>query len=266
MKKLCTLLVLILAAYLSGCNLLQKSDLVRKQKQRNAANKYVAGNWIERTEAVREIIRYIGPDKNDLIIGTLMVASADPHIEVRIEAVKGLSRMDIDQTRSMLRRIAREDPGDNVRWRALRELRLLKDPAAADIYIQAMGSSDWLIREEAARGMLSLADEIIRARMIPHIIKALNDPSASVAIAVMRNLKTRDPRLYQAIADRLLSASEYSLLSASLTAINGYRLDDKTNEKVINLLVHGNADIRVLALRVLKSNRSLSIPKKAAPR
>ncbi|MBN2077498.1 MAG: HEAT repeat domain-containing protein [Spirochaetes bacterium] len=250
--------IIIISAHLAGgCSLFQKSDLVRTQKQRNAANKYAAGNWMERVDAVKEIVRYIGPDKNDLIFGTLMVASGDPYQQVRMEAVKGLAIVKNQECLSMLRRIASSDPADNVRWLALRELRGLGDPAAADIFIRALDSEDWLIREEAARGITSLDKEIIRSRMIPHILKAINDPDVNVVLAVLNTITVRDPRLYRAIADRLTAGSDYSLLEASLKAINGYRLDEKTKEKVIDLLVYNNSRIRVLALRVLKSDQAL---------
>jgi HEAT repeat protein len=249
--------IIISALLAGGCGLLQKSELVRTQKQRSAANKYAAGNWMDRVEAVREIVRYIGPDKNDLIFGTLTVASGDPYQQVRMEAVKGLAIVGNQECLAMLRRIASSDPADNVRWRALRELRDLGDAAAADIYVRALDSDDWLIREEAARGIISLDKAVIRERMIPHILRAMNDPDINVVLAVLNNISLRDPRLYPAIANRLLAESDYSLLAASLKALNGYRLDDKTKEKVIDLLVHSNSRVRVLALRALKSDRAL---------
>lgn len=253
------LAVLIISAHLAGgCSLFQKSDLVRTQKQRNAANKYAAGNWMERVDAVREIVRYIGPDKNDLIFGTLMVASGDPYQQVRMEAVKGLAIVKNQECLSMLRRIASEDPADNVRWLALRELRGLGDPSAADIYVRALDSEDWLIREEAARGIISLDEAVIRERMIPHMLRALNDPNVNVVLAVLNNITVKDQRLYRVIAERLHVKSDYSLLEASLKAINGYRLDEKTKEKIIDLLVYNNSRIRILALRVLKSDQALA--------
>ncbi len=253
-----SLAIIVISAHLAGgCGLFQKSELVRTQKQRSAANKYAAGNWMERAEAVREIVRYIGPDKNDLIVGTLMVASGDPYQQVRMEAVKGLAIMKSQESLAMLRRIASEDPADNVRWHALRELRGLGDAPAADIYIRALDSDDWLIREEAARGIISLDNTVIRERMIPHILRAMNDPDVNVVLAVLNNITFRDQRLYRAIADRIQGESDYSLLAAALKAANGYRLDEKTKEKVIDLLVHNNSRIRVLALRVLKSDRAL---------
>jgi hypothetical protein len=48
------------------------------------------------------------------------------------------------------------------------------------------------------------------------------------------------------------------MLKACLIALKGYKLDEKTKQKIINLLVHPNIRIRILALRVLKKDQMLS--------
>jgi HEAT repeat protein len=254
-------LLFILTLYLAGCNLFQRSELIRVQKQRSAANKYVAGNWMERRDVVREIVKYFGQDKNDLIIGTLLVASKDPYSDVRIEAVKGLAIIKSEKALDVIKKIASDDKDGNVRWYAIKELRSFKDPSIAEIYIKGLGSNDWLIREESIKGALTMDDAIIKVKMIPYIIKAINDTSSNVVYTALQKVKTKDARLYQAIANKFNSCSDYnySLLEASLIALNGYRLDTKTREKVINLLVHDNTHIRLLALRVLKKDKILTM-------
>jgi HEAT repeat protein len=189
-----------------------------------------------------------------------MVAAKDPSSSVRIEAVKGLVVLKSEKALDAIKKIASDDKEGNVRWYAIKELHAFKDPSIAEIYIKGLASDDWLIREESIKGILEMDDATIKAKMIPCIIKAINDPSSSVVFTTLHEVKIKDAGLYQAIADKFNSCSDYnySLLEASLIALNGYRLDPKTREKVINLLVHDNIHIRLLALRVLKKDKILT--------
>jgi hypothetical protein len=253
------LLLIILFVDFAGCGLFRNREKERMQKQKNAAAIFATGNWRERRAAVRDIVSYYGHSNNELVIVTLKIAARDSSAAVRMEAVEGLAKIKTDDTLSAIKKIASEERDSNVRWYAIKELRLWKDPAAAEIFIMGTGSDDWLIREESVRGILSLDDATIRKKCIPAIIRAMKDPSSSVVLTALRSVKTRDPRLYKAIAEKFNSCGvfDYSLLEASLTALEGYRLDQKTNEKVINLLVHHNTAVRLLALRVLKKEKTL---------
>lgn len=254
--------MLIIMLLLPGCIAFQKAEVVRVQRQRDAANKYAAGNWMQRRDAVREIVNYFGKGKNDLVIGTLLVAAQDPYPAVRIEAVTGLARINSEQTVPMIKRMASEEKEGNVRWYALRALRTINDPSCADVFMKGLESNDWLIREESVRGMTGMDAATVRARLIPSIVKAINDRSSSVALTALRTVMIKDDQLYRAIAARFTQCSpyDYSLIEASLTALNGYRLDQKTREKVVDLLVHNNITIRVLALRVLKKEKTIATP------
>jgi hypothetical protein len=261
-RTFATLLLILSAVDLAGCSMFQKSELLRMQKQRNAAQRYPVADWIERRDIAREIVRYYGKDKNDLVIGILTYAAQDPQPAVRIEAVLSLAEIKSAQSLPMIKKIALEDRDDNVKWYAIKALRTYKDPSTADIFILGLGSNDWLIREESIKGICSLDDMTIRAMLIPYIIKAINDPSSSVMLTALRWVKTKDDRLYAVIAEKLKNSTKYnySLIEASLIALSGYQLDPKTNEKVIGLLVHDNPRIRILALRVLKKERTLVKP------
>ncbi len=256
-KKLLPLLLLLCFLPPVGCG---KSEMVRVQKQRSAANRYPAATWIERRDIAREIVNYYGKNKNDLVIGILAHAAQDPQPAVRIEAVQSLVKIKPEHALPIIKKTALDDRDDNVTWYAIKALRTFKDPSTADVFIRGLGSSDWLIREESIKGICSLDDATIKAKLIPSIIRAINDPSSSVMLSALRGLKTRDERLYPSIAEKLKSSTEYnySLLEASLMALSGYRLDPKTKEKVISLLVHNNSRIRILALRVLKQERILN--------
>jgi hypothetical protein len=264
MKTLLSLCALFLALTFAGCNMLQKAEIIRKQNVRNAANKYATGNWLERREAVNEIIKYYGPEKNELIIGTLLVALSDPHEAVRIAALTDLARFKLEATHAVIKKIAAEEENTDTRWYALKALKIFRDPADIDAFIKGFQSDDWLIREESVKGFLVMDDESIRSRLMPQILSAINDSRESIAITTLRRLKTKDERLYKAIIDKFskLTKFNYSLIEATLTALNGYRLDEKTRALTINLLVHPNIKIRLLALKVLKNEKILPKAKK----
>ncbi|HOT44583.1 MAG TPA: HEAT repeat domain-containing protein [Spirochaetota bacterium] len=258
-KNLALFLLFFFCIQPAGCGVFQKSDFVRVQKQREAALRYPGANWIERRDIVRAVVDYYGKDRNDLVIGILTYAAQDPQPAVRIEAVQSLAKIKSDRTLPLVKKTALEDRNDNVRWYAIRALRSFRDPSSADVFIRGLESRDWLIREESIKGICSLDDTTVRSRLIPFIIRALNDPSTSVMLTTLRWIRTRDDRLYAAISEKLRNATEYnySLIQASLLALRGYQLDSKTKEKVIGLLLHNNPQIRVLALRVLKKDSAL---------
>ncbi|MBP7738417.1 MAG: HEAT repeat domain-containing protein [Spirochaetes bacterium] len=260
MKSIFSLLLLCVFTLSCGCGISRKSELTRIRKQKEAAARYDAENWTERRNIARDIVRYYGKDRNDLVLEILTVAASDPHPSVRIEVVQGFAKIHSAPSLSMITKAALEDVNDNVRWYALQALRSLSDPSSADTYARCLGSGDWLIREEAIKGICALDDAVIREKLVPSIIKAINDPNAAVMLAALRGVKIKDERIYTAIAEKLRSATEYnySQIEASLAALNGYRLDPKTKEKVIGLLVHNNQQIRILALRVLKKDRILT--------
>ncbi len=261
-KTLASFMLFFICILLAGCSMFQKSDLVRVQKQREAALRYPSANWIERRDIVRSVVDYYGKDKNELVIGILTYAVQDPQPAVRIEAVQSLAKIKSERTLLLVKKTALEDRNDNVRWYAIKALRSFRDPSSADIFIRGLESSDWLIREESIKGICSLDDATIKSRLAPSIIKALNDPSTSVMLTTLRCIRTRDDRLYAAISEKLKNATQYnySLIQATLIALEGYQLDTKTKEKVISLLLHNNPQIRVLALRVLKKDRALKNP------
>ncbi len=261
MKTALPISVIISVLLFSGCAMLQRTELIRRQHVRDEANRYAAGNWLQRLEAVKEIVKFYGPEKNTLIIGTLLVALNDPYTSIRIEALKGLARCRDQNTHAVIRKIAADDEKNpDVRWYALRALRVFKDPADIDVFVKGLQSKDWIIREVSIKGLCVMDDATIKKNLIPYIIKGINDPETSVTITTLRWLKTKDEKFYTAIVDKFNTCNEYnySMLKACLIALKGYKLDEKTKQKIINLLVHPNIRIRILALRVLKKDQMLS--------
>ncbi len=264
MKIWLSLNALLLALLFTGCNVLQKAEMIRRQNVRNAANKYAAGNWLERRDAVNEIINYYGPEKNELIVGTLLVALSDPHEAVRVTALIGLAKFKVEYSHEAIRKLAIEDQDTDTRRYALRALRAFRSPSDIEVFIKGFQSEDWLIREESLKGFLAMDDASIKSSLVPYVISAINDQRVSIALAALRRVKTRDERIYKAVVNKLgsLGKINYSMLEACLAALDGYVLDEKTKNMVINLLVHPNLKIRLLALKVLKNEKYLTKPAK----
>lgn len=265
LKNKIILLLLLLVGFLSStCGAFQKAERIRKQNVRNAAAHYAAGNWIERRDAVINMATYIGPEGNDLITMTLLMGVQDISTAVRIEALKGLMKLKSERTLGIIKIIALEDMNENVRYQAIKTLHIFNDVSIAEVYIKGMDSDDWLIREGSITGILMMDYSTIKSKLIPSIIKAIKDPRSSITITTLRSIKVRDDALYQAIAEKFNACTDnnYSLLEASLLALDGYKLDPKTKQKAINLLTHDNTTMRVLALRVLKKDQILNVEKK----
>ena len=261
MRTALSLFIILIAMGHVGCNMIQKAEIMRRQNVRNEANRYATGNWVERRQAVREIAKYYGPEKNELIIGILYVALQDPHPLVRIDALNGLYRLKLESTHVAVKNIAADEKDPNVRMYAIKALRVFRDPSDIDIFIKGFQDDDWLIREESIKGLLVMNDITVKSRLIPYIIAAINDPRASIAITTLRRLKTKDEKLYTVIVNKFNSntKNKYSLIEATLIGLYGYKLDDKTKTKVINLLVHPNLNIRLLALKVLRNDKILTL-------
>lgn len=244
----------------AGCVILKNTDRYQAQRARMLAEKYSGAAWPERREIIREIVKYYKSSQAGLVTATLARAAEDSHQAVRIEAVRAVDRVEEKWSHELLRKCALTDASDNVRWYALKALKKRRDPADVEVFIQGMQSEDWLVREESVGGMLALDDATIRERLVPYIIRAINDPRTNVSLAALRKIRVKDDRLYAAITAKLNAATDfdYSLIASCLEALNGYRLDEKTRERVIQLLLHQNVRIRLLALQVLKQDAALS--------
>ncbi len=206
-----------------------------------------------RQKAVQRISRIRSRSAASLLIR----ATADSHSLVRIEALRGIHRSRASAAIPRVREIARDEPDANVRWQALKTLGAFKDPSSAPVFVQALKNEDWLIREEAIKGLLSIDNYAIKQVSIPYVLDALNDPVESVAVAALMNVKIKDRRIYTKSAEILKKASphNYSIIIAALTTLDGYRLDPETRNIVIDYLTHQNENIRITAFHVLRDEK-----------
>ncbi len=216
---------------------------------------YENGNWLEKKNAIRHIKKY----PSDKTFSFLVKATDDPHSIIRIEALKSISLYAPPVALVKVKQLALNEKKPNVRWQALRTLSQYKDPASALVFAKALKSDDWLLREEAVRGLLNINDYAIRYVSVPYILEALDDNVESIVITTLNNLTIKDQRLYNKISKILRDTPTYrhSLLKAALTSLKGYRYDPATRNTIVKLLVHRNKDLRLAAFRALKSESML---------
>lgn len=248
--------LLLAMAFQAGCGAgVQQIKKDERQKAREAAARYENASWQVRRAAVRELAGFKGREVEDLLLRAL----DDSHSLVRIEALRSLEGTESGKARRRIRALAEYEPNVNVRWQAIRVLGGFRDARDSVVFAKGLSSDDWLIREESIKGLLAIEDFAIRYVSIPYILQALEDPNINVKLAAIEHLTIRDERIYKALASMLDddSSTRHTLLKALLKALAGYRLDGLTLKRVSALLVHQNAEIRVLALRLLKRDREL---------
>lgn len=229
------------------------------KKQPVDINKYITiydnGNWIEKKDAIRNVRKF----PSEQTFSFLTKAADDPHSIIRIEALKAISLYTPPGAVEKVKQLALNENKPNVRWQALRTLSLYKDPASALIFAKALKSDDWLIREEAIKGLLNINDYAIRYVSIPYILEALNDPVESIVITALNNLTIKDQRLYRKISKILHDTPQYkhSLLQSALMSLTGYTYDTRTRNTIVTLLIHRNKNIRIAAFRALKAESEI---------
>ncbi len=221
--------------------------------------KYKSGNWEERVEAVQEISAYDTLPHSIEALRLLIEATYDNHTAVQIEAVKKLAAFPSLVSRDRLSQLALENDNFNIQWYALRSLALYRDPLVTPVFIQGLNNSDWLIREVSIKGILMLESSFLEKSMIGPIVQALRDPSSSVRLATLQNLKFKNPALFREIKKILTKKDQNKVfVIASLKVLRGYRLDRELKEKIIKYLTDRNHEIRILALRILQEEESMN--------
>lgn len=259
MKRKVILIFILLIISLFAC----KESLIISEKKENRkviekyAKQYESKNWEERIEAIQNISKYSNSTDTDIVKKILIQATYDIHLSVRVEALKGLAGLPSINAMARIVKLATTEDNDNVRWYALHALAYYRDSTSAPIFIIGLKSKDWLIREISIKGILMINDLSEKYKMIPYIVKAIKDPNNSVKITTLKYLDIKDDKIYNEIIKIFNKHidSGNTQFKASLMAMRGYKLDEKTREKVINLLTHENREIRILALRILKEEK-----------
>ena len=220
---------------------------------------YNSDNWQERYDSLEKLSKYISTSDPKILEPFLLKATEDSHSSVRIIAVQNLIKFPSAAVMKRISEIASDNSASNDRLYALKTLGEFRKVTAIPVFLKGLECEDWLIRETSILGILMIEDFNTKYRLIPYIIKALNDSSDVVKIATLSNLNIKDDILYEEIVKifniNFEAGLKNSLLRASLKALAGYKLDDKTRKKVIILLTDVNKDIRLLSLKVLKEEK-----------
>ncbi len=258
-KRITDALPCLLVVILTGFVCIQCSNSVIKRSDRKEVEKLIrqmnSTSWVTREQAVRKL----GDHASRKSTRALIKALDDRHDAVIIHALQSLTLRKSEKAHDKIRELAKNHRNENVRWYAIKALTPYRDALDATIYIEGLESYDWLIREASIVGLLAVEDYGTRYVCLPAIVDTLNDSSMSVQIAAIKNLSIIDDRIYTALVEKLdkEAGTKPTLLAVVLKALMSYRLDEKTRERVVELLGHRNRTVRVMALRVLKKNQVL---------
>ena len=256
--------MLVCAVVFSACAMCSSGITLKGKKEhaettivRRAATKYQSPNWQVRRQAIEDV--------NSAMIRTpaaetfLLRATYDPHILIRVDAVKALSGYKTNRTFERIKDVAASDEFQ-VRWSALVVLSSFEKPAAAPVFVMGLDSSEWMIREASITGLLKIPDQAVQYISVPYILDCLDDPNVEVRIATLNNVQVQNNALYKKISS-MLDDDTYgkpTILKAVIKALKGYPLDPDTRKYLVSCLTHSNADVRIQALRTLKADKKKS--------
>ncbi len=252
-NKIILAFVLLIPVFAAGC----MTGLSREKMNERvhiARARYASSDWTIRKAAVEEASNYSVDAAKTFL---KRAATDDSHAAVRSAALDGLvDNFAGDDTMKLCMHMAENDRSRTVRYDALNHLVIFEDPEAFDLFAKQMDHDDWLFREAAISGICTIQDQKIEQKSIPYIVDALKDPNKSVRIAALEHIHIKDPKIYNEIRKFFFTDDyEYRItyLLATLKALKGYDLDIRVRERIEQLIVHPNVDIRVHALRALKS-------------
>lgn len=223
---------------------------------RNTIHNYSSDDWEERLNAVKSSSKYSGSFYSKDILLLMLLAADDYHPLVQIEAIKNLRQMRSNAALEKLRELSLSNSNLNVIRASITALSDYSLPENADIFIEGIEDSDWLIREASYLGLLKIVPDEVQRQYVGTILKGINDKNLSVKIAVLNNVKIKDPLLYSSISGLIRNRKTgISLLKGALVAIKGYTFDDETRKRLLDLLTHRNKEIRILSLQALKREK-----------
>lgn len=208
-------------------------------------------NWQTRIEAVKGAAAIKGERAENVIIEALK----DTHNIVKIEALQILYNKPIKRAQIEIRKLALYSDNDNVRWNALLTLSRYRDPRNAAIFKYNFENDDWLIREASIIGLLTIDDLSTQYVYIDVILKALNDPSYSITIAALSNLRFNHPDIYNTLINMLEKddiINQPELIIKTFGVLRNYTIPENDKKKLIKFLTHNNTAVRIEALKTLK--------------
>jgi len=248
---------IILLFFLVACIGTKENTLIKKSRNTKAAaaafKDYDSLNWTIRRKAVINITNYTRKQELPFTEKALIRASKDDHCEIRIVAIKGLRIIATVNAKKRLASLSSIESCNNARWYALQSLSTFKSDVYGSIFKKSYKSSDWIIREASIIGFMSIKNKRYLQKNTSFIQNILNDPIEANRLTALKYLSIKNDKLYLTITSQYNKIPQYriSIIKGYLAALNGYILDAKTREKIINYLIHDNKEIRILSYRVL---------------
>lgn len=258
-RKIALLFICTASLTISSCsftNVLQQENEAAKTSISSSITDYSSEDWETRLAAVKRASNFSDTIYARNVLNLMLQAASDYHPAVQIEAIKSLKKMKSYSSLEKLRELSMTDADHNVRRASITALHDYASNDNIDIFLTGIESRDWLIREASYVGLLKIKPDDIQKNYIGKIIKGMKDPNLSVKLAVLTNLKIKDPLLYNEISGIInKKRTGTSLLKGALVAVNGYTFDDKTRVRLLGLLTHRNRDVRILSLQALKREK-----------
>lgn len=219
----------------------------------DAVNSYNSESWEIRLDALKKISRYSDTvyAKNSFLF--ILKAADDSHSEIRIEALKILKKLKAPAAEEKIRNIALSDSNANVKYFAFSALEEYGNIKNEESFLLGLKDEDWLVRESALKGLMKINDPDIQNKHLPIIITAITDTNISIRITAISNLSVKNPQIYEVLSGILNNKESGStILIAALQGIKGYKLDEITKKRIIDLLTHKDKQVRISSLQVLK--------------
>ncbi len=228
-------------------------DAVIQEDITNAVNNYSSENWEIRLNSIKRMSRYTGTAyaKNSLML--VIKAMDDSHSKVRIESLIILQNLRISAVEEKIKNIALSDENANVRHFAFIALGEYNNIDNEKTFLEGLNDKDWFVKEAALEGLMKINDPEIQIKHLDIIIKSINDKNISLKLTAISNISIKDQLIYEELA-KIINNKEsgLSILKAALQKIKGYKLDNTTKKRIIELLTHRDKNIRLLSLQVLK--------------
>jgi len=218
-----------------------------------AVNDYNSDNWEIRFNAIKKVSRYSNTvyAKNSFLL--VFKALDDSHSEIRIEALKILKSMKAPAAEKKITSLALLDENANVRFFAYSALGEYGNLQNEEIFIKGLQERDWLVKEAALKGLMTIKDPEIQIKNLDAILNAVKGKNISIRLTAISNLNIRHPLIYDELAE-IINNKESNLyvLKAALQKIKEYKLDARTKKRIIELLTSRDKNVRLLSLQVLK--------------
>ncbi len=229
----------------------QKKIFTNEIKQ--LEKQYESKIWTERKEAVIKCSEYPSERTMRLLIN----ATNDTHNTIIAEALMQLSFYKTDEAyNTLLTFCENKNLSDIVRISAIKGISKYKTPKAVPVFLTNIQDKNAQIREASYAGLLVIENKKTENLSIEYILLGLSDTNTNVQMAVLDNIRIKNPLIYKVFKDFVTSPENYNkntMMIKVLSNLVGYDIDEELEISLRTLLVNNNVEIRLLTLKVLKN-------------